>query len=757
MASTTASIDVKVTGLASLDRLSTGIDTMQKRMLGLRSTLAGLGFAALGKSALTMADDLQDLSNASGIATGNLLEFKKALETSGGQADSMSTAIIKFSQSVDEAAQGSQKAIFGFQELGVTLNDLRSLSERDILIKTLQGISALPTASERAAAMMDKFGKSFRTVDPGEMAKKLQESAGSMTQYADSVRRAADLQDQLATATGTLKLAFLEAFSPVITLLVDFNKGVEEGRNSMETLVTVIKALGVALAVAFAFTGFGLIVRAIGTIGRGVAGLVTLFGQSGTAIAGVFRASGPVMNALRGVGGAIAAITAGVLTVMGLSGGGGGTAKASAGTEAEKKAQAELAEKEKTRREINLSAQQAAIRGIREVTTEYQKQFQTSQARSRLESELIGKSEEEKQLQLGLFDIGQKYNDLQQGLLKRKQDLKREDAYLIPIIDEQIKKNSDLYYVQVQGLQDVISAQMVAMANEKDRQNIIEAINKQIERQVALGDILQQANDKMTDVKFEAGTRGLGPLQKQMAVIAEETRKASLAAGRTFAAQFEGMDLTAQQAQELSAGLAEIATRYNQIGAAQVANLEQSRTWAEGWKTAFAEYADAAMNSAAQAQSIFAKATSSMEDAIVNFAKTGKFEFKSLVNTIVEELLRSQIRQLLASTFSAGGGTGSNFFSSLFSGDLFRANGGPVAAGTSYIVGEKGPEVFTAGSAGMITPNSALGSGGGGAVNITYNINAVDASSFRSLVASDPEFIFSVTEQGRRRQPGQRR
>jgi hypothetical protein len=46
---------------------------------------------------------------------------------------------------------------------------------------------------------------------------------------------------------------------------------------------------------------------------------------------------------------------------------------------------------------------------------------------------------------------------------------------------------------------------------------------------------------------------------------------------------------------------------------------------------------------------------------------------------------------------------------------------------------------------------------GGGSTNITYNINAVDASSFRNLVASDPEFIFAVTEQGRRRQPSQRR
>lgn len=42
-----------------------------------------------------------------------------------------------------------------------------------------------------------------------------------------------------------------------------------------------------------------------------------------------------------------------------------------------------------------------------------------------------------------------------------------------------------------------------------------------------------------------------------------------------------------------------------------------------------------------------------------------------------------------------------------------RAKGGPVAAGSTYIVGENGPEVLTMGSVGgNITPNHALGGGG---------------------------------------------
>jgi hypothetical protein len=45
-------------------------------------------------------------------------------------------------------------------------------------------------------------------------------------------------------------------------------------------------------------------------------------------------------------------------------------------------------------------------------------------------------------------------------------------------------------------------------------------------------------------------------------------------------------------------------------------------------------------------------------------------------------------------------------------GNPFKAAGGPVFAGGSYIVGEQGPEMFSPGRSGYITPNHALGGGG---------------------------------------------
>jgi len=53
-----------------------------------------------------------------------------------------------------------------------------------------------------------------------------------------------------------------------------------------------------------------------------------------------------------------------------------------------------------------------------------------------------------------------------------------------------------------------------------------------------------------------------------------------------------------------------------------------------------------------------------------------------------------------------------------------RANGGPVKKGGSYLVGERGPEMFSPSTSGMITPNHALG----GSTNVVVNVDASGSS-----------------------------
>lgn len=93
---------------------------------------------------------------------------------------------------------------------------------------------------------------------------------------------------------------------------------------------------------------------------------------------------------------------------------------------------------------------------------------------------------------------------------------------------------------------------------------------------------------------------------------------------------------------------------------------------------------------------------------------------------VIEQALNS-IRMFLtpfnpATPIGTGGGTvgrygtlGPNY------GIRQRANGGPVSAGSPYIVGERGPELFMPRSSGSIYPNHAMGMGG---ANVVVNVDA---------------------------------
>ena len=112
-------------------------------------------------------------------------------------------------------------------------------------------------------------------------------------------------------------------------------------------------------------------------------------------------------------------------------------------------------------------------------------------------------------------------------------------------------------------------------------------------------------------------------------------------------------------------------------------------------------------------KSIASTVESGLVDAIegaIQGTKTLGEVATSVFNQISRTLLQFGVNSLLSSIPGIG--------------SLFRADGGPVKKGGSYIVGERGPELFTPGSSGMITPNHALV----GSTNVVVNVDASGSS-----------------------------
>ncbi|HVV29122.1 MAG TPA: phage tail tape measure C-terminal domain-containing protein [Rhizomicrobium sp.] len=77
-----------------------------------------------------------------------------------------------------------------------------------------------------------------------------------------------------------------------------------------------------------------------------------------------------------------------------------------------------------------------------------------------------------------------------------------------------------------------------------------------------------------------------------------------------------------------------------------------------------------------------------------------------------------------------------------------RATGGPVAPGGSYLVGERGPELFTPSVNGEITANAALTAGR--AAPVVVNITTPDAASFQKSRSQVAAMLARAIQQGNR-------
>jgi hypothetical protein len=106
-----------------------------------------------------------------------------------------------------------------------------------------------------------------------------------------------------------------------------------------------------------------------------------------------------------------------------------------------------------------------------------------------------------------------------------------------------------------------------------------------------------------------------------------------------------------------------------------------------------------------------------IDNALARAITTGKFGFddlKRVALSAMTEIAQASLRGLFSGS-GGGGGVGSSLINGLSGlvgsllGSPGRATGGPVSAGRSYVVGERGPELFVPSSGGRI---EKMGGGG---------------------------------------------
>ena len=284
------------------------------------------------------------------------------------------------------------------------------------------------------------------------------------------------------------------------------------------------------------------------------------------------------------------------------------------------------------------------------------------------------------------------------------------------------EKGRELNILEQAQLFLAIGAQEVQLENEKRRQTL-----KKLNEGLAIreGELLIRAQfidgarrdaliiaNRLKGqgiVLDEAEVEALGnKLQRQRdlnAAIAQQQRVDQLAAQLdvTFQlaqAESDLLELRRQQpalTEEIDRALEELTLR----------QLDSSTAFEDGLSRAFIRLKQEAMDFAAVAESVVNVFADRATDALVEFAKTGQFNFKEFANAILDDLIRIIARLLIVQALSAviGGGAGAVVGAGAGAVGGGRQGGGTVQPGQApFPVNEAGQELFVPNRTGTIVP-----------------------------------------------------
>ena len=261
--------------------------------------------------------------------------------------------------------------------------------------------------------------------------------------------------------------------------------------------------------------------------------------------------------------------------------------------------------------------------------------------RSALEASLMNKTRVEREAILKTFDAEtqkrQKVYDIQGKIAELEKQMAADpgkaQAEGTQLIIDAYKQQLEEVYKLTDGVYELTKAEL-------ERANAIDMQKYFYDQQQKAQEAMLSIEHEIADLTATEGERRIAQVDRLIErekKLAIEKRKQQL--GITGDLEMSEVKAIEEQIEKAYGGLRQKTRDL----------LTESRSWETGWKKAMKTYVDEATNGAKKAENIFAKAFSGMEDLLVNFAKTGKFEWKNFVAMMLEELLRAQIQAVFAS------------------------------------------------------------------------------------------------------------
>lgn len=219
-------------------------------------TAATAAAVTLGKEFIETAtdvaaygDEVDKTSQKLGISAQAYQEWDYVMQLAGTDMSSMTVGFKTLTNHIADATSGSESAIAMFESLGLTMEDLQSMSTEEIFSATITSLQNMEEGADRSALAVDLFGKSGQNMaallnmsnEETEEAIALANEYG-MVMSDDAVQASADYTDALTTLEKTftgLKNNLMSQFLPSLTTVMDGLSAIFAGD---ETGITAIKS-----------------------------------------------------------------------------------------------------------------------------------------------------------------------------------------------------------------------------------------------------------------------------------------------------------------------------------------------------------------------------------------------------------------------------------------------------------------------------------------------------------------------------------
>lgn len=280
---------------------SSGLGGMLKSAGGLSGALgslvplvSGVGLAAMAKGAIDAADNLNDLSQKTGVSVERLSQFDQAAKASGTTLESVSKSMIKLGKGLAESDSGP--AAKALKELGVSATDAsgKLKSTDELVLQVSDKFKAMPDGAKKSALAIQLFGKSGADMIPLlNGGRKAVESLGitMTTKFAKGADDANDklvvLQTKLLELSVKLGTALMPVLSTITDLVIRMATGFSSLPDWMQGTIAAVGGLVIALGPLVQILSGAMVVI------KGIAAL-----KLGATIAGWAAALGPAMGVI---------------------------------------------------------------------------------------------------------------------------------------------------------------------------------------------------------------------------------------------------------------------------------------------------------------------------------------------------------------------------------------------------------------------------------------------------------------------------